>query len=152
MSWRTWNDTWLPADICADLDGDCDRRDHGGDDWEDHDKSDWDKDRLDLDDSGKLKPRKRKAIRIGAVTVDCTPVSFRTPGQAMNIVSCPVTEVINTPITRTRIVQQPSGIPGCVLQTPVTETVIVPVTTTVNVPPTITAAPTLVCQNPVFEV
>lgn len=38
--------------------------------------------------------RQRRLIPIGSVTVDCTPVTFRTPGQAINVVSCPVSWII----------------------------------------------------------
>lgn len=38
--------------------------------------------------------RRRRLIPIGNVTVDCNPVTFRTPGQAVNVVSCPVSRII----------------------------------------------------------
>jgi len=37
---------------------------------------------------------RRREIPIGDITVDCTPVTFRTPGQAVNVVSCPVSWII----------------------------------------------------------
>lgn len=106
--------------------------------------------------TGKVeKPAKKRPVRrlrpipIANVTVDCTPVSFRTPGQVINVVSCPVTEVIPVPITRTVDVNLPVGL-GCFLSIPFTETVTVPVLATVNVPPLLIPAPVLVCPPLLF--
>lgn len=88
--------------------------------------------------------RPRRPITVGRITVDCTPVTFRTPGQAMNVLSCPVTEVLPVPVTRTVNVQVPIGF-GCFLSLPITETVTVPVETTVNLPPVLTPAPVIFC-------
>jgi hypothetical protein len=93
-------------------------------------------------DHKKIRPR--PPIRVGRITVDCTPVTFRTPGQAVNVLSCPVTEVLSVPVTRTVNVQVPIGF-GCFLCLPITETVTVPVETTVNLPPVLTPAPVIVC-------
>lgn len=87
-----------------------------------------------------------RPIRIGNVTVDCTPVTFRTPGQAMNIVSCPVSETVMVPINQTTNVQVPLG-NGCVANFPVTQQVAMPVVTTVNLPPVQTPVPTIVCPG-----
>jgi len=140
MSWNSWDDTWLPADLCADLGSESDCGCHG------HDRRDHGPERDDDRFEGR-RPRRRRAIRVGEVSVDCTPVSFRTPGQAMNVVSCPVTQVVNTPVTQSRNVQVPTGIPGCVLNFPTTETVIVPVATTVNLPPVLTPVPFISCRT-----
>lgn len=117
MGW--FEDDLLPADLCADLDptADC-GCDHSGDD-----RDDWERRR-----------RRRRAIPIGNVSVDCTPVSFRTPGQAINVVSCPVSQVLPVPVTQTVNVNVP--LPnGCVATVPQTQRVTVPVVATVNTPP-----------------
>jgi hypothetical protein len=136
----SWEDTWSSGDLCRDLEDDCscdDRRTRRGFDrdcgCDGHD--DW------------RRRKRRKPIRVGNVTVDCTPVSFRTPGQAVNIVSCPVTEVLNVPVTRQVNVQVPLGIPGCVLNVPVVEKVQVPVVTTVNLPPVLIPQPSIICPG-----
>ncbi|MBP2018390.1 hypothetical protein J2Z79_001798 [Symbiobacterium terraclitae] len=84
MGW--WNDDVSDRDCgCA---GGRDRHDHDRHDhhWHDHDWDDW-------DDCGchdhDRHHRRRRAIPIGEVTVDCTPVTFRTKGQAFNLVTCP---------------------------------------------------------------
>lgn len=110
---------WLPHDLCADLRDDCDcdhdrrhdhrgRRDphdcHGCDGHRDLDDMsgglsgdcDCDHDRRDGRDR-RHRRRRRRAIRVGRVTVDCTPVTFRTPGQAVNVVSCPVSHFVFSP-------------------------------------------------------
>ncbi|MEW8978310.1 MAG: hypothetical protein AB2385_07880 [Symbiobacterium sp.] len=73
MGW--WNDDAFAADVADDRDCGCD------------------------DDRGAFRDRKRRRrlIPIGDVTVDCTPVTFRTPGQAFNLVSCPVSKVVPGP-------------------------------------------------------
>jgi len=82
MSWD--DDRDRRSGLCADLedDGDCgcSGHDHSGhrDDRDDH----------------RDHRRRRRLIPIGTVTVDCTPVTFRTPGQAVNVVSCPVSWVL----------------------------------------------------------
>jgi hypothetical protein len=99
-----WSGTWLPADICRDLDGDC----GCGCGCKQNEHHHEHRERLDRDDrtggedncgcsEGAPDPqehhrhfmerRRRRAIWIGNVSVDCTPVTFRTPGQAVNIVS-----------------------------------------------------------------
>ncbi|MFZ5828205.1 MAG: hypothetical protein ACOY94_28190 [Bacillota bacterium] len=178
-----WDDTWLPADLCKDLDDDCgcpkrkrfdkdfrfvkddefkrdvdfrrdvdfkrDFDDDCGCDDRRKFRKDFDDDfrfKRDFDDDDDVKFKKRrKAIPVGEVTVDCTPVTFRTKGQAINIVSCPVSQVLNVPVTRQVNVQVPLGIGGCVLNVPLTERVQVPVVTTVNLPPVQTPVPTVVC-------
>jgi len=74
MGW--WHDD-------ADLSGREEDRDCGcggdssrHDDWHDHGRHHHHR-------------RHRCEIPIGDITVDCTPVTFRTPGQAFNLVSCP---------------------------------------------------------------
>lgn len=126
--------TWLPTDLCKDLSDDsgCDAS-----------RSDWD----DCSGSDRHGRRKRREIPIGNVSVDCTPVSFRTPGQAVNIVSCPVSEVVKVPVTRQVNVQLPLGIGDCVLNVPLTEQVQVPVFTTVNLPPLQIPHPSLICPS-----
>lgn len=89
---------------------------------------------------------RKKRIPIGCVEVDCTPVIFETPGQARNIVSCPVSQPISVPVTRTVNVQVPVGL-GCVVNIPVTETVQVPCTASFNLPPTLSPAPSLQCPT-----
>lgn len=151
-SWNPWGE-WLPADLCADLRDDsscsCGRR-HGHCDCQ-HSQG-WDDRSGCCGDSGSDSGwdghdgnrRKRKAIRVGNVSVDCTPVTFRTPGQAINVVSCPVSQVVNVPVTQTTNVQVP--LPnGCIVNIPQTSQVQVPVVTTVNVPPVQTPAPTFFC-------
>jgi hypothetical protein len=85
-----------------------------------------------------------RLIPVGNVSVDCTPVTFRTPGQAMNVVSCSVSQTVTVPITQTQNVQVPTNF-GCFVCVPVTQTVQVPVTTTVNVPPVLVPVPRVVC-------
>lgn len=144
-----WDDEWLPADICRDLRGDCGCRNHREDqDREENvaERQDWDGDREEAEGTERgdrsRRRRRHRSIRIGNVSVDCTPVTFRTPGQAVNIVSCPVTEVLSVPVSREVNVQVP--LPnGRVVNWPITEQVMVPVTTTVNVPPLQIPYPTL---------
>jgi len=40
---------------------------------------------------------RRREIPIGDITVDCTPVTFRTPGQAFNLVTCPKSWLVPGP-------------------------------------------------------
>jgi hypothetical protein len=93
-----WFGAWLPADICRDLDDDsgCDcKKRHHHRHMECHDRDDWTGGADNCGCSGSDpdvhdhhgKHRRRRAIWIGKVSVDCTPVTFRTPGQAVNIVS-----------------------------------------------------------------
>jgi hypothetical protein len=86
---------------------------------------------------------------VGTIEIDCSPVSFRTPGQARNIVTCPVTTTMNTMVTETTIVQMPTDF-GCFTCVPVTQTVTVPVTTTVNMAPTLVPVPRLICPENVL--
>jgi hypothetical protein len=91
--------------------------------------------------------RRNKLIPVGNITIDCTPVSFHTPGQARNIVSCAVDQIVNVPITRSVNVQTPiPGCPCCFVCETRTETVMVPVMTTVNVPAVLTPVPRIVCS------
>jgi hypothetical protein len=89
----------------------------------------------------------RRQIRIGNVEVNCSPVTFRTPGQTRSVLSCPFTETLNVPITRTVNVVSPA-VNGCCLITPTTETICVPVDVTVNLPPVQTPIPFLCCPPP----
>lgn len=88
--------------------------------------------------------RHERLIRIGNVSIDCTPVRFATPCQAKNIVSCAVRQTVTVPVTQTTLVQTP-GPDGCITCTPVTRTVQMPVSTTVNVPPVLVPVPRIVC-------
>lgn len=45
--------------------------------------------------------KRRDLIPAGRVTVDCTPVSFETPGQARTVLNCPGQQVIFKPVVRT---------------------------------------------------
>ncbi|MBY6276558.1 MAG: hypothetical protein CWE10_10140 [Symbiobacterium thermophilum] len=120
MSWRDDHDR--RSGLCADLedDRDCGCGGHGWNGRHDQDGGDrWDGDhghghhdhRGDHDHHGhhdhhhnhhgghdghhhRHRRRQRRLIPIGSVTVDCTPVTFRTPGQAINVVSCPVSWII----------------------------------------------------------
>lgn len=97
---------WPSDDPCADMHDDCSDhsgRDHCGCEHSGHEDCDC--------------HRRRRPIRVGNVTVDCTPVTFQTPGQAKNIVSCPVSQTVMVPISQTTCV---------------------PMVTTVNTPPIIT--------------
>ncbi|HYF93117.1 MAG TPA: hypothetical protein VD969_12870 [Symbiobacteriaceae bacterium] len=107
-------------------------------------------------DASDCKRRRRRRHRcrhhlipIGNISIDCTPVTFRTPGQAFNLVSCAVSQTLAVPVTRTAFVQEPTDF-GCFICTPVTETVTVPVTATVNVPPTLVPIPRIVCPENVL--
>lgn len=127
MGW--FEEDLLPADLCADLapESDCGCGDSGN----------------DFDDWGHRR-RRRRAIPVGNVSVDTTPVTFRTPGQAINVVTCPVSRVLPVPVERTVDVRVP--LPnGCIATIPTTQRVIVPVVATVNTPPVQT--PTL----PIFD-
>lgn len=85
-----------------------------------------------------------RLIPIGRIDVDCRPVTFETPGQARNVLSCAVNQVISVPITQTTMVQVPDGT-GCFMCIPFTQTVNMPVLTTVNIPPVLTPIPERVC-------
>lgn len=118
-------------DLCADLrDDDCDR---------DHDD----------DDRDRRRRRRRRLIPIGRVSVDCTPVSFETPGQARTVLSCPVSKPVSVPVTRTVNVQIPIAF-GCSLSVPITKTVALPCLATVNLPPTLVPFPRLSCPPFLF--
>lgn len=93
--------------------------------------------------------RRERLIDVGNISIDCTPVSFRTPGQALSVVSCAVSQTLMVPVTRTVNVQQPTDF-GCMICTPVTETVQVPVTATVNMPPVLVPVPRVVCPENVL--
>lgn len=117
--------------------GDCSGHDHHGGHC-DHDHHD--------DRRGRRRRRRRrdKLIPVGNISIDCRPVTFRTPGQARNVLSCASTQTVTVPVTRTVNVQVPTDF-GCFLCVPVTETFQVPVETTVNVPPTLVPIPRIVC-------
>lgn len=84
MSWE--DDRDRRSDLCADLEDD---RDCGcGSHHDHHDHHDH------HHHHHHRGHRRRRLIPIGNVTVDCTPVTFRTPGQAVNVVSCPVSWII----------------------------------------------------------
>jgi hypothetical protein len=89
-------------------------------------------------------------IPVGTIRVDCTPVTFESPGMVKSIVSCVVDEVVVVPVTRTVIVETPVGA-GCVVRTPFVQTISVPVLTTVNVPGVLTPIPTIVCPPNVLS-
>ena len=128
---------WHVDDLCADFRDDCPDKKHH------HHGPDC--------DCGCRKPRRRRQlIPVGGVSVDCTPVTFETPGQARAVLSCPVDEVVNVPVTQTRVVQVPTGFGGCFFCVPITETINVPVQTTVNLPPILTPVPRLVCPTAGF--
>lgn len=99
MTWHDDGDRF--SDLCTDLedDRDCgcsgrDRSGHGHDRHDRHDRHDWDDWDGDWGRGRRRRRRRRRLIPIGSVTVDCTPVSFRTPGQAINVVSCPVKKIL----------------------------------------------------------
>lgn len=106
------------------------------------------------DDSFDHRRRRRRhrfhdcLISVGNISIDCSAVSFRTPGQASNVVSCAVSQTLTVPVTRTVIVQEPTDF-GCSVCTPMTETVEVPVTATVNMPPVLVPVPRIVCPESV---
>lgn len=118
-----------------DRTGDCSGHDHHHGDHCDHG-----------DHRGRRRRRRRRdrLIPVGNISIDCRPVTFRTPGQARNVLSCASTQTLTVPVTRTVNVQVPTDF-GCFLCVPVTETFQVPVETTVNVPPTLVPIPKLVC-------
>lgn len=78
--------------------------------------------------------RRRRAIPVGNITVDCRPVTFRTPGQAINVVSCPVSQTVVVPVSQrvNFLVPLPNGQTCCI---PQTQQVQMPVVTTVHTPP-----------------
>lgn len=149
-------------DLCADFRDDSDCDDSTSDDCT-GDDSKKRRRRHDSDcgckDRNHKKRRRKKhrrcpgddLIPVGNITVDCTAVSFSTGGQVRNVVSCAVDEVVNVPITQTTFVQTPGPF-GCTICQPVTQTVQVPVVTTVNVPPTLVPFPRIVCPPTVCEV
>lgn len=101
----------------------------------------------DASDSRKRRRRRHHhLIPVGNLSIDCTPVSFRTRGQAFNLVTCAVSQMISVPVTRTTLVQEPTDF-GCFICTPMTETVNVAVEATVNVPPTLVPIPRIVCPE-----
>lgn len=89
-------------------------------------------------------PAAENLIPVGNICVDCTPVTFETPGQVRSVVSCGVDQVVVVPVTRTRTVQVPLA-NGCVACVPVVETIPVPVLTTVHVPGVLVPVPTILC-------
>lgn len=106
----------------------------------------------DRDETSRKRRRRRRRHRrdcdclipVGTINIDCSPATFRTPGQARSVVSCAVSQTFNVPVTRTVLVQEPTDF-GCFICRPVTETVEVPVTATVNVPPVLVPVPRVVC-------
>jgi hypothetical protein len=88
--------------------------------------------------------RRERQIPVGTISIDCSPVSFRTPGQARNVVSCPFTVTEMVTEVQTTVIETPIG-NGCVLRSPVTQAVQVPVTTTVNCPGVLIPIPQIVC-------
>jgi len=86
-------------------------------------------------------------IPVGNITVDCRPVTFETPGQARNVLSCPVDRLVLVPVTQTVHVPIPTFF-GCVLHVPVTKTSKVPVVCQSHLPPVKTPAPQLTCPFP----
>lgn len=126
-------------DLCADM-----RNDTSGDCTSTGGEMGTTTGETSTDCSGRHHRRQRGLIPVGNISVDCTPVSFKTPGQARNVVSCAVTQVLNVPVTRTTNVQVPTSF-GCFECVPVTQTFQVPVATTVNLPPVLVPFPRLVC-------
>jgi hypothetical protein len=90
------------------------------------------------------RPTAERLIPVESIRVDCTPVTFESPGMVKSIVSCVVDEIVVVPVTRTVIVETPVGA-GCVVRTPFVQTISVPVLTTVNVPCVLTPIPMIVC-------
>ncbi|HYF80657.1 MAG TPA: hypothetical protein VD973_26405 [Symbiobacteriaceae bacterium] len=105
----------------------------------------------DRRDRRRRRRRRERLIPVGTISIDCSPVSFRTPGQARNVLSCPftVTELVTE--VQTTFVETPTDF-GCVLVTPVTQTVQVPVTTTVNCPGVLVPIPQIICPENVLGV
>jgi hypothetical protein len=91
-------------------------------------------------------PTAEQLIPVGNIFVDCTPVTFKSPGMVRSIISCVVDEVVVVPVTRTVIVETPVG-NGCVVATPIVTTIPVPVLTTVNVPCVLTPIPKIICPR-----
>jgi len=90
--------------------------------------------------------RRHRQVPVNRVTVDCTPVTFRTPGQAKNVLSCPVSQL--SLCTTTQVVETQIPLPnGCVLNTPVAQTVQFPAICTVNTPPTLVPVPIITCPT-----
>lgn len=166
-SWRSWDDDYLPADICADLDESCGcgHRDRSGDSgcsgrgsgWSGgcgsesghghrygrerdcshssgHGKHESSSCGCGCGGHGHCRRHRRRAIPVGNITVDCRPVTFRTPGQAMNIVSCPVSRTVLQTVTQQVNCRftLPNGQIGCI---PLTQTVQVPCVETIQTPP-----------------
>ena len=119
-----------------------------------HDRSDCSDKCDDSSDRRRRRRRRRRhddcLIPVGNISIDCSAVSFRTPGQARNVVTCAVSQTFNVPVTRTVLVQQPTDF-GCFVCTPMTETVEVPVTATVNMPPVLVPVPRIVCPENVLS-
>lgn len=103
----------------------------------------------DRRDRRRRRRRRERLIPVGTISIDCSPVSFQTPGQVRNVVTCPFTVTETITETRTTFVETPTDF-GCVLVTPVTETVQIPVTTTVNCPPVLVPIPRIVCPESVL--
>ncbi|MGE5674690.1 MAG: hypothetical protein ACM3XM_12610 [Mycobacterium leprae] len=85
-------------------------------------------------------------IPINRVTIDTTPVTFHTAGQARNIVSCPVSETVFRTFRETVIVPVPTT-SGCTLCVPCTTETTVPCTATRNLPGILTPIPVLSCPS-----
>jgi len=102
---------------------------------DDHDHHDDHDDDCDCPHCGRHHKRRRKLIPVGRITVDCTPVTFKTPGQARNIVSCPVKQVVFKPVVSTVHVTVPKI---SFVDVPVTQVSKVPVLAEVNKPPIVT--------------
>ncbi|HWI66392.1 MAG TPA: hypothetical protein VNT75_31565 [Symbiobacteriaceae bacterium] len=126
-------------------------QDDSGNDWKDSTGRSGDCTGDDSSDCRKRRRRRRhhcrnRLIPVGNISIDCSPATFRTPGQARNVVSCAVSQTFNVPVTRTVFVQQPTDF-GCFICTPMTETVQVPITATVNMPPVLVPVPRIVCPE-----
>jgi hypothetical protein len=103
-----------------------------GDDFDDSSGS-CSSGRHDRDCSGhsgrRHKQRKHdRLIPVGNITLDCSVVAFKTPGQARNVVTCPVFQVVTVPVSPTTFAQ-------------------VPVLTTVDQPPLLVPFPRIVCPS-----
>lgn len=107
----------------------------------------------DASDCRKRKRRRHRChykwIPVGSISIDCATVTYRTPGQAHNLVTCAMTQTLTVPVSRTVFVQEPTDF-GCFVCRPVTETVQVPVTATVSVPPTLVPVPRIVCPETIL--
>lgn len=103
----------------------------------------------DRRDRRRRRRRRERLIPVGTISIDCSPVSFQTPGQARNVVTCPQTVTEFVTEVQTIIVETPTDF-GCVVRTPVTTTVQVPVTTTVNCPGILVPIPQIVCPENVL--